>query len=270
MTSTTAARSPSGRAARGFVPALLAAAFWIAVWQVAAMVVHHDFLLASPAQVVERLGQLVVTSGFWVIVATSLTRIIVGFTAAAIVGAALAALSSASRVAEILASPLIATIRSAPVVSFIILLLLWTDSSHLAAYTSFLMVLPVMYANILAGIRNRDRALLEFATVFRVPRLRRIRAIDVPAVLPFLSAACRTGVGLAWKSGVAAEVIGVAQGSIGERLYQAKLFLESADLFAWTVVIITLSVAGEAFVLWGLRRAQARFAGAPTHAEATP
>lgn len=234
------------------------------------MVVHHDFLLASPAQVVERLGQLVVTSGFWVIVATSLTRIIVGFTAAAIVGAALAALSSASRVAEILASPLIATIRSAPVVSFIILLLLWTDSSHLAAYTSFLMVLPVMYANILAGIRNRDRALLEFATVFRVPRLRRIRAIDVPAVLPFLSAACRTGVGLAWKSGVAAEVIGVAQGSIGERLYQAKLFLESADLFAWTVVIITLSVAGEAFVLWGLRRAQARFAGAPTHAEATP
>jgi NitT/TauT family transport system permease protein len=261
MTSTTAARTPARRAARRFVPALLAAAFWIAVWQVVATVVHRDFLLASPGAVVHRLGELVVTGGFWGTVATSLSRIVIGFTAAAIVGAVLATLSSASRVADALAAPLIATIRSAPVVSFIILLLLWTDSSRLAAYTSFLMVLPVMYANILAGIRNRDRALLEVATVFRIPWLRRVRAIDVPAVLPFFAAACRTGVGLAWKSGVAAEVIGVAKGSIGERLYEAKLFLESADLFAWTIVIIALSVAGEAVVLWGLRRAQARFAG---------
>ena len=225
------------------------------------MAVHRDFLLASPGAVMVRLGELVVTGGFWETVATSLTRIIVGFTGAAIVGGALATLSSASRIAEALAAPLIATIRSAPVVSFIILLLLWTDSSRLAAYTSFLMVLPVMYANILAGIRNRDRALLEVATVFRIPWPRRVRAIDVPAVLPFFAAACRTGVGLAWKSGVAAEVIGVARGSIGERLYEAKLFLESADLFAWTIVIIALSVAGEAVVLWGLRRAQARFVG---------
>ncbi len=260
MTSTTAAKSPSGRAARRFGPALLAAAFWVAVWQVAAVIVHRDFLLASPVQVVVRLGELVVTAGFWQTVATTLARIIVGFTAAAVVGALLATLASASRVAEALASPLIATIRSAPVVSFIILLLLWTDASTLAAYTSFLMVLPVMYANILAGIRNRDRALLEAATVFRVPWLRRVRAIDVPAVLPFFAAACRTGVGLAWKAGVAAEVIGVAVGTIGERLYEAKLYLESADLFAWTIVIIALSVAGEAFVLAVLRRAERRFA----------
>ncbi len=261
MTSTTAAKTPTGRAARRFAPALLAAAFWIAVWQVAAVIVGHDFLLASPAQVIARLGELVVTGGFWGTVATSLIRIVIGFTGAVIVGGALAALSSASRIAETLVAPLIATIRSAPVVSFIILLLLWTDSSRLAAFTSFLMVLPVMYANILAGIRNRDRSLLEAATVFRVPFLRRVRAIDAPAVLPFFAAACRTGVGLAWKSGVAAEVIGVARGSIGERLYEAKLFLESADLFAWTIVIIALSVIGERFVLWVLGRAQARFSG---------
>jgi NitT/TauT family transport system permease protein len=247
------------RAARRFAPALLAAAFWIAVWQVAAVAVGRDFLLASPAQVVVRLGELSVTGDFWATIGTSLTRIVIGFTGAAIVGGLLAMASSASRVAEALATPLVTTIRSVPVVSFIILLLLWTDSSRLAAFTSFLMVLPVMYANMLAGIRNRDRALLEAAQVFRVPWLRRVRAIDVPAVLPFFAAACQTGVGLAWKSGVAAEVIGVARGTIGERLYEAKLFLESADLFAWTVVIIALSVAGEAFVLWVLRRAQARF-----------
>jgi NitT/TauT family transport system permease protein len=225
------------------------------------MVVHRDFLLASPGAVVVRLGKLSVTGAFWGTVGTSLLRISLGFVGAAVVGTLVAALAARFRIAEELARPLIGAIRSAPVVSFIILLLLWTDSSRLSAIVSFLMVLPVMYANILEGIRNRDRQLLEAAAVFRVPLLRRIRAIDVPAVLPFFSAACRVGVGLAWKSGVAAEVIGIARGTIGGQLYQSKLFLDSASLFAWTVVIIALSAACEALVLWLLRRAQARLAG---------
>jgi NitT/TauT family transport system permease protein len=147
------------------------------------------------------------------------------------------------------------------VVSFIILVLLWADARSLATITSFLMVLPIMHAGILEGIRSRDRRLLEVVTVFEVPTLRRMRAIDVPAVLPFFAAACRIGMGLAWKSGVAAEVIGVSQGSIGERLYQAKIFLESADLFAWTVVIVALSIACEALVLRAIRGVQSRLAG---------
>jgi len=240
---------------------LFAATFWLAVWQIAAWVVGRDFLLASPVQVVARLGELVIQADFWGTVGTSLLRITAGFVAAVVVGALMAAAAAASRLFDTLVGPLIATIRSAPVVSFIILLLLWTDSSRLAAITSFLMVLPVMYTNVLAGIRHRDRAMLEAATVFRVPFLRRLRAVDVPAVMPFFAAACRTGVGLAWKSGVAAEVIGVSEGTIGERLYQAKLFLSSADLFAWTAAIVGLSIACEALVLWWLRRVPRQLAG---------
>jgi NitT/TauT family transport system permease protein len=155
----------------------------------------------------------------------------------------------------------IATIRSVPVVSFIILALLWTDASTLATITSFLMVLPIMHSSLLAGIRSRDAQLLEMVEVFGVAAWRRIRAVDVPAVLPFFATASRIGIGLAWKAGVAAEVIGVSEGSIGERLYEAKVFLESADLFAWTAVIIALSVMCEALVLWLIRSAQARRAG---------
>ncbi len=261
MTSTTAAKTPTGRAARRLAPALLAAAFWLGVWQVAAVIVGRDFLLASPSQVVVRLGELGVTGDFWATVGTSFLRITLGFVGAVIVGALTAALAARFRVADELARPFIGSIRSAPVVSFIILLLLWTDSSRLATITSFLMVLPVMHANILEGIRNRDVRLLEAAIVFRVPLLRRVRAIDVPAVLPFFSAASRMGIGLAWKSGVAAEVIGIARGSIGEQLYQSKLYLDSASLFAWTIVIIAVSAVCEALVLHFLRRSQARLAG---------
>lgn len=261
MTSTTAISTPAGRAAQRHLPTALAVVFWLALWQVAAWVVGRDFLLASPVQVVARLGELSLTASFWGTVGASLSRIAVGFLAATIVGAVGAILAARFRLYDALSAPLISTIRTVPVVSFIILLLLWTDPGWLAAMTSFLMVLPVMHTSVLAGIRNRDGQLLEVSRVFAVPTLRRIRAIDTPAVLPFFVAACHTGIGLAWKSGVAAEVIGVTNGSIGERLYEAKLYLESADLFAWTLVVVLVSVACEATVMWSLRRAQARVPG---------
>lgn len=261
MTSTSVADGGAGSRVRRATRPILAALFWVAVWQFAAWSVHKDFLLASPVSVVARLGQLILTVDFWATVGWSLGRIAAGFVAAAVVGALGAAAAVRFRPVDALVSPLIATIRSAPVVSFIILLLLWTDSSSLPIYTSFLMVLPIMYANVVEGIRNRDVALLEAADVFRVPLARRVRAIDIPAVLPFFAAASRVGVGLAWKSGVAAEVIGVANGSIGEQLYEAKVFLSSVDLFAWTVVIVALSVVCEKLVLRGLRSVPGRVDG---------
>lgn len=251
MTSTSP--DSTGIATRAVARRIGAAVFWLAVWQAAAFAVHRDFLLASPVQVAHTLVTLLPTGDFWTTVGWSLGRIALGFTGATVIGAALAVTSAAWPLARALWEPAIAAIRSAPVVSFIILLLLWTDSSHLPVFTSLLMVLPVMYANVLQGIEHRDRSLLEAASVFRVPFRRRIVAIDIPAVVPYLATACRVGVGLAWKSGVAAEVIGVADGSIGERLYEAKIFLSSTDLFAWTIVIVTLSVVCERLVLRGLR-----------------
>lgn len=251
MTSTSPDKT--GTLSRAVVRRIGAAVFWLAVWQAAAFGVHRDFLLASPLQVARTLVGLVPTADFWETIGWSLGRIALGFGGAAILGALLAVSAAAWPLARDLWEPAIAAIRSAPVVSFIILLLLWTDSAHLSIYVSLLMVLPVMYANVLQGISQRDRALLEMAAVYRVPFARRVRAIDIPAALPFLAAACRVGVGLAWKSGVAAEVIGVADGSIGERLYEAKVFLSSADLFAWTIVIVALSVACERVLLRALR-----------------
>ena len=59
---------------------------------------------------------------------------------------------------------------------------------------------------------------------------------------------------MSWKAGVAAEVIGVVGGSIGEKLYEAKIYLQTGDLLAWTVVIVALSALFERAVLALLRR----------------
>ena len=253
MTSTTTARPSSTR--RALRPALVLG-FWLGAWQAVAVLVDQHLLLATPVEVVLRLGELVVTADFWATIAHSLLRIGAGFTLGAVVGTLGATLAATWQVVDDLTAPLVAAVRSTPVVSFIVLVLMWADSGRLALVVSAMMVTPIVHANVLQGIRQRDRGLLEVAAVFEVPLLRRLRAVDVPAVLPYAAAAAQIGVGLAWKSGVAAEVIGLPQGSIGEQLYQAKILLSTADLFAWTVVVVAISHAVERLVLVLLGRSR--------------
>jgi len=237
---------------------LVAVAFWLALWQVVAHAVGSAVLLVGPWQLVVRLAQLVPQTEFWSTVARTTTRIALGFLLAALVAVLLATAAAASRWAAALVAPVVVTVRSTPVVSFIILVLIWTDVAHLATVVSFLMALPVVHTTVLEGIGQRDRALAEMAVVFGVPWWRRLAALDVPAVLPYFTTACRTGVGLAWKAGVAAEVIGLPSGTVGERLYQGRLFLETGDVLAWTVVVVLLAFTCEKLVVAGLRSLEHR------------
>ena len=139
--------------------------------------------------------------------------------------------------------------KATPVASFIILVLIWVPSRNLSVVISFLMVLPVIYTNVLNGIQSTDGKLLEMAEVFDVSPWRRIKYIYMSSVLPYFRAGCSLGLGLCWKAGVAAEVIGIPAGSIGEKLYEAKVYLETPDLFSWTIVIIILSIAFEKIFL---------------------
>ena len=219
--------------------------FWLMIWQAASVFVGQEILLASPVSVIKRLTELIVMGDFWKSVVFSFVRIILGFSLALILGTVLAALSSAFFAVEVLMEPLIMVIKATPVASFIILCLIWIPSRNLSVFISFLMVLPVIYTNILEGIRQTDSKILEMAKVFRVNLRRQIRYIYVSQVLPYFLSACRLSLGMCWKAGVAAEVIGVPSGSIGEKLYNAKIYLNTPDLFAWTIVIIVISFVFE-------------------------
>ena len=221
---------------------IVAGAVWLLVWQLCWLAVGQDVLLPSPAGVARRLGQLVCTLPFWQQVGLSLLRILTGYLLALALGAALGALTARSRLADCLLSPALRTVRAIPVASFIILLFVLMSKEHIPTVTSFLMVLPVVWANVDQGVRETDSALLEMARVFRLPPGRVFRHIRLPAVMPFFLAAARTGMGLAWKAGVAAEVLAAPRLGIGRALYEAKVYLESEELFAWTAVIVAISV----------------------------
>ena len=233
---------------------IVAVAAALAVWQAAAMLLGHDLLLGSPVKVILRLGTIWREPGFLPAIGFTFWRIVAGFFSGFLAGTLLAVLAGRFHIVEVLLWPYMVTIKSVPVASFIIVCLIFFSSSTLSIFISFLMVLPLIYQNVLQGIKSADRQMLEMAKVFRVPWHRKLFYIDLPSLKPFLLSACSVALGLSWKAGVAAEVIGVPDGSIGEMLYQSKIYLDTDDLFAWTVIIILASFLFEKLFLWLLRR----------------
>lgn len=233
---------------------LLVFFFWILVWGLLSKAINQELFLPSPKNVLLAGLELGKTTEFWMSIANSFARIIIGFLMGLIIGALLAAISYKSRVLYELISPLMKVIKATPVASFIILALVWINSVNLSVLIAFLMVLPVSFSNIIHGLRSTDDKLLEMAKIFRISRWKRIKAIYFPALMPFLISAISIGLGFSFKSGIAAEVIGRPINSIGLNLYEAKLYLMIKELFAWTVVVILLSVLFEQIVMRILRR----------------
>lgn len=223
--------------------------FWIAVWWGISAIVGKEVLIPSPFSVIVRLSQLAVTSTFWETAASSLLRVALGFFSACVLGVLASVAMHFSKLLDNLLSPLLKIIAATPVASFIILALVWIRSAMLPSFIAFLMVLPVVCGNVRQGLAKTPVQLLEMAQVFEMPRRKVITAIYIPSVVPYLLAASRTGLSLAWKAGVAAEVIAMTAGSIGLKLSQSKSYLETTDLFAWTAVIILLSAVLEKLLL---------------------
>jgi NitT/TauT family transport system permease protein len=232
--------------------------FWLVVWEMASQSIAHDLILVSPLQVLARLSELVLTSSFWLTVLQSFGRIVIGFMAATIVGVLLAAAAGRFALIGDFLAPLMLTVKSIPVASFIILVLIWVVPANLSIIISFLMVLPLIYTNVLKGIQQTDPQLLEMANVFRISRRRRLRYVYLSQVLPYFISGCTVALGLCWKAGIAAEIIGLPDESVGEMLYLAKLYLNTTDIFAWTLVIVLISLLFEKVFLVGIQMATKR------------
>lgn len=224
--------------------------FWIALWQLAGMVIQNDIIFAGPADVVRSLSLLLPSAEFWISIIHSFGKITLGFAAAFIAGILLGSLAFRFHLLRELLEPLMLLAKSIPVASFVILALIWIGSSGLSVFISFLVVFPILYVNTIAGLESTDPRLKEMALVFHVSLPRRIRFIYLPALMPYLISSCKIALGMSWKSGIAAEVIGVPSHTIGENLYMAKIYLATPDVFAWTIVIILVSALFEKLFLW--------------------
>jgi len=243
--------SPKLRTATAFL-------FWVAVWQFAAWQINSPLFLPAPLAVVRRLGQLALTAPFWYTALLSLCRVLLGMLWGTVLGVVLAILACISRWLDAILSPAVRVIRATPVASFILLVFLWTDRDQVPVIIAALMVLPVVWGNVVRGIRECDPKLLELARAYRFSRFKTARLILLPSVRPYFLSALTTSMGLAWKSGVAAEALVWPKLAIGTQIYNTKFYLETADLFAWTLVVILLSLLLEKLFSTFTRRMEGR------------
>ncbi len=227
---------------------LISFAFWMLVWYLCALKVGKELILPSPFAVIDSLGRLIVTSRFWLATATTIVRIITGYMLGIVLAVLLAILTCCSSLADSLLSPVIRIVRATPVASFIILALLWMNRTAVPVLMSMLMVVPVVWENIIAQYQTTDRNLLEMAKAYQLSGWKKFRYIYVPSAFPGFLAGCVSAMGLAWKSGIAAEVLSQPLRAIGTDLYYAKIYLETPDLFAWTSVVIILSMCIEKII----------------------
>lgn len=217
------------------------AAIWLLLWQIAALCIGNEILFAGPVKTLKHLCGLVVTKAFWQTCLFSLLRILAGFLLALIFGCLLGVASLKWPLFESLISPFLLFCKAVPVASFAVMLLIWWGAGWLSLVICFLVTLPLVYVNFLEGMRSVDGKLLQMAQVFRISRRGKFFSIYRPVLAPFMEGCIKTALSMGIKAGVAAEVIGISDWSIGGEIYLSKIYLDTAGVFSWTIVVIVLS-----------------------------
>lgn len=239
---------------RKILQTALIALIYLAIWEAVSLLVGKELLLPSPLSTLSRLAVLLTQGETWFYAGLTLLRIMTGYAVGVLLGVLLAVLTARSAFAEALLSPLRAIVKASPVTSFILLALLWLSSDMVPLVISVLMVVPMVWTATAEAILQTDPRLVEMGRLFGLTRWQIVKKVFVPSVLPQFLAACTTSLGFAWKSGVAAEIIALPKQSIGYMLYQSKLRIETPDLFAWTILIVALSMLLEWLLVRGMRR----------------
>lgn len=235
---------------------ILSVLFWVGLWWLIAALFDKPLLLPTPSAMLKALVTLAKTGTFYATLALSLLRILLGILLALVGGALLAVLTVKSSFCHHLFSPLLALFKATPVASVIFLILLWVGRNNVPLWIAFMMALPIVWGNVREGLLQTDRLLLEMAAVFKVPTGRVFRQIRLPSLRPYLLAAARSSISLAWKAGIAAEVLCVPERSIGRAIYEGKTYLLTDELFAWTFIVVLISTLIEWLALRLLARAK--------------
>ena len=233
---------------------ILVLLFWLLVWELASRIVNLTFILPGVFETFGRLFELVITVDFWVTVSKTMGRILLGFILGTLLGVLLAAICHKVSVINRVISFAMTVVKSTPVASFIMVLWIIVGSASLPTVIALLMVMPIIWQNLLDGYNAVSNELSEVCDVFGFSRKKRINVLVIPTLLSYFVPAALTSIGLAWKSGVAAEIIAYTKNSIGKNIHDAKAYFEGADMLAWTVTTVIISLAFEKLIKMLIRR----------------
>lgn len=224
---------------------LAAILFWLLIWEIVARSIDVSFILPNVKEIFLSLISLLGTAKFYKTVILSFLRILAGFAIGTTLGVSLAPLTKHVALARVLLSPAMTVIRATPVASFIMALWLLIGSDAVPTTITALMVTPIVWQSMTEALGSVDGELDEVCRIYKIRGFKRFRILMLPTIIKFLVPSIITSAGLAWKSGIAAEIIAYTANSIGKEIYLAKAYLESGEMLAWTLVVVLLSLIFE-------------------------
>ncbi len=228
---------------------IFVAVIWLILWQVAASIIQNPILFAGPQEVLIRMIQMFVNDEVYRAILYSFLNIGMGFLIAFISGVVVGFWSGKNHAVQTFLAPMMGTMKAVPMASFAILLLIWFGAKSLSMLTVVLIVFPQIYLAVIEGMKQVKKEWIELARVYEVSEWEKIRYLYLKEIIPYLVSTSKVSIGMGFKSGVAAEVIGLVKDSFGEGLYFNRIYLDTAGVFAWTILIILSSQCFETVFL---------------------
>jgi NitT/TauT family transport system permease protein len=243
----TSARAAKLKSSTGFrADALLSAAILIALWKLGALGMGKDIILPAPERVLAIFTSLLGTSRFIEAVGATATRSLLAFLVAMLAGSAAGFFSGISVRFRSMLSPPMTVLRATPMLAIILLAMIWFPAGVVPVFSAVVMSFPVVSEHVAAGVRSVDRRLVEMAHSFGASPMDIARSILIPSAMPHVLAAARSALGLSWKVVIAGEVLSQPARAIGTGMQEARLVLETAEVFAWALAGILLCAVGDA------------------------
>ncbi len=228
---------------------LLIVLVWLLLWEMIARIIGNGILLEGPVGVLKRLFADLQTAEYYKTVVFSVFRIMAGLLAGMVLAVVLGIFAYKHKLAEEFFLPLIQVLKAAPITCFVVLLLIWAGAGKLAFYVALLVTFPPVYFNLVEGLKQLDEKKLEVAKVYRMPFKNRLRYIYLPEIRPYFTSAITVAVGMAFKAGIAAEIIGTPDYSMGEKIYMSKIYLDTAGVLSWMITVILVSYFCEKLIV---------------------
>lgn len=214
------------------------------LWELIAWIIGDEYFMPRVESTFSAMTEIIFSKSFFKVVFKAIYRVLSGLFWGIIIGVALASICHKSEIVNAIISPIISIMKATPVASIIVLLWIHLTYAQFAVFVVMLMVIPIIWQNVYDGYKEIDKSLVEVADIFELSLITRIKVLIIPTVLTYLLPAIITSVGMAWKAEIAAEIM--TGKNIGQLIYDFKnVSLDTTSIFAWTAIIVILSVIFE-------------------------
>ncbi|MCK5029285.1 MAG: ABC transporter permease subunit [Bacteroidales bacterium] len=227
---------------------LISTIILIVIWKIASVFYNSELILPSPESTLLTTVKLLSSKGFLLIISATILRGIAGFAISFILGVSLGVFAGINSSFNAFLKPILVTIRSTPVISLILLALIWFNVETVAIFIAFLTMFPFICTNVIDGIKNIDPELIEMSTIYKVDKIKIIKEVYLPAITPFIFSGVSSAMGFGWRAVIIGEVLSQPQFGIGTFMQTAQTFLLVNEVIAWTIIAIIISYLFELII----------------------